>query len=286
MSDLQTTCDAIRYFHRRRQFAIKQQMANDRALEAHLRMVLGWSLELPDDDRKAIEKRASTMLKIGEKVVKEARKPDHKRKFVDGSTDDDFLDEWEVIEANINGRTGYDILRQETERHLLRLTQSLPVWIDFACDIRGFGAIGLAKIIGETGPLDRYPKKGHLWKRMGITVINGKAQGKPGKNATKEDWIEHGYNPVRRSIMYVIGDVLVKQGDEYRQIYLDRKVYERERAEKNGLQVVPSAKIPTKEKEQYMSEGHVHNRAQRYMEKRLLKDLWQHWNGNGHVDLA
>ena len=35
-----------------------------------------------------------------------------------------------------------------------------------------------------------------------------------------------------------------------------------------------------------MSDGHVHRRAQRYMEKRLLKDLWQAWKETGQADFA
>jgi hypothetical protein len=52
--------------------------------------------------------------------------------------------------------------------------------------------------------------------------------------------------------------------------------------------VCPAAKIPAKNKELYRSDGHVHNRAKRYMEKRLIRDLWRAWRdygSDGHVEI-
>jgi hypothetical protein len=54
-------------------------------------------------------------------------------------------------------------------------------------------------------------------------------------------------------------------------------VIETEKAQLAGLIVAPAAKIPKNNAEQYMSLGHVANRARRYAEKRLLKHLWQAW---------
>jgi hypothetical protein len=45
----------------------------------------------------------------------------------------------------------------------------------------------------------------------------------------------------------------------------------------SGLIVLPSAKIPAALKEYHISQGHIHKRAQRYMEKKLLRDLWREW---------
>ena len=69
----------------------------------------------------------------------------------------------------------------------------------------------------------------------------------------------HGYNPKRRSIMWNVGVCLIKQNDgKYRQMYDDQKSYQ--------LQVNELTKL------------HAHRRAQRYMEKALLRDLWIEWN--------
>lgn len=89
--------------------------------------------------------------------------------------------------------------------------------------------------------------------------------------------IEHGYSPARRSVMWNIGDCIVKAGGPLRELYDQRKAYEIETAKAQGLTVCPAAKIPKKNAEAYRSEGHIHNRAKRYVEKRLLKMLWQEW---------
>jgi hypothetical protein len=77
--------------------------------------------------------------------------------------------------------------------------------------------------------------------------------------------------------MFVIGDNLVKGKSAYRAVYDERKVYERQKAQAEGLKVAPSAKIPKEKHAEYRSEGHSHLRAKRYMEKRLLRDLWRAW---------
>ena len=52
---------------------------------------------------------------------------------------------------------------------------------------------------------------------------------------------------------------------------------ERQKAADEGLVVVAAAKIKKGEEEKSRSLGHVDNRARRYMEKRLLQDLWIAW---------
>lgn len=143
--------------------------------------------------------------------------------------------------------------RLAPERSMAKLAKRLPVY-PFVENINGFGAIGLAQIIGEAGDLSNYANPAKLWKRMGLAVINGKSQRRVGG----AEALEHGYSPQRRSIMYCIGDSMIKKQNAYRELYLARKVIE----------------------EQKMPEGtklHWHRRAQRYMEKRLLRDLWRAW---------
>jgi hypothetical protein len=117
-----------------------------------------------------------------------------------------------------------------------------------------------------------------VWKRLGLAVIDGVRQGGLPKSASKDDWIAHGYSRVRRSRMFVIGDALIKANGEYRAVYLARKEYERQRAEAAGLTVAPALKIPKARANEFISDGIIHRRAQRYREKRLLRDLWQAWN--------
>jgi hypothetical protein len=147
--------------------------------------------------------------------------------------------------------------RLKPERQMARLAKQLPVWA-WVESVHGFGAVGLAQIVGEAGDLSKYSNPAKLWKRMGLAVINGESQRRKAGAAA----LEHGYNPIRRSIMYCIGDSLIKKQNAYRDLYLDRKQYEME-------------KLPEGTKLLW------HRRAQRYMEKRLLRDLWRAWRDSG-----
>ncbi|MGH0031723.1 MAG: hypothetical protein ACQGVC_18190 [Myxococcota bacterium] len=169
--------------------------------------------------------------------------------------------------------------RLSHERELEKLAKQLPVWT-WVESMRGFGPLGLGLIVGECGDLAMYANPAKLWKRMGLALVNGERQR---KHTDPELSLLHGYAPERRAVMFVIGDSLVKcSGSPYRDLYLSRKLYEQERAEAAGMKVVPSAKLPKGKRSnggEYMTVGHIHNRAQRYMEKRLLRDLWRAWRG-------
>lgn len=146
--------------------------------------------------------------------------------------------------------------RKAVEKQLEKLAKSLPVYATFTKPTKGLGAGGLALIIGETGDLSQYANPAKVWKRMGLAVINGERQRRVAGNADAA--LLHGYSSHRRQIMWNIGDSMVKVGDTYRQVYLDRKEYEK-------------AKDPD------ATPMHHHRRAQRYMEKRILRDLWRAW---------
>jgi hypothetical protein len=110
---------------------------------------------------------------------------------------------------------------------------------------------------------------------MGLAVMDGVRQGGLKKGSGAEAWIEHGYNPKRRSQVWNIGDAMIKaqvrkvkddadddSGErvalgEYGQAYLDSKL---KYLEREGITPM-----------------HAHRMAQRYIEKRLLKNLWQAW---------
>lgn len=269
------TLYALKHHHRRRNFAMEQRKRADLALGAYLRMHFGWHAGLPAGERSAITRRASALIKDGERMAKTGEVPD--------DPEFDLLED--MIAAALQARAPFAAVEKSAEKEMARLAKSLPVWTDFAEGVRGLGAISLAVILAETGDLSDYPKKGHVWKRLGLAVINGVRQGGLRKTASAEEWIVHGYNRQRRSRIFVIGDVLIKQGDLYRQVYLDRKEYERRAAEALGLIVAPAAKIPAKDRALYVSDGHIHRRAQRYMEKRLIRDLWQAWNGRRVTNL-
>lgn len=227
----------IRYWHRQRVFAMEQRKRLDLAAGSFLRLMLGWSRDLPEKERAAIAKRVSEIV------------------------DDPAGTEWEaVVAASVAARAPFASIEARAVKEMSRLAETLPVWSAFGDGVRGFGAASLAVIVAEAGDISLYANPGKLWKRMGLAVMGDVRQGGLPKNASAEAWIEHGYNRQRRSRMWNIGDALIKgnRDGQYRTIYLARKEYELARD--------PEMK-PIK----------AHRRAQRYMEKRLLKNLWQAW---------
>lgn len=177
-----------------------------------------------------------------------------------------------------------DEQRAAYEKRLVKAAKLLPVY-DWVKGVKGFGDISFATIVGECGDIGTYKSVSAVWKRLGLAVIDGNRQGNPGKSASADDWIAHGYNRQRRSVswnarQHVIGgmgkwrpaygaDVRADLDlTYYQQVYAERARYE---SEKLGLPVTESATG----KESYKM--HAANRAHRYVEKRLVKHLYLEW---------
>lgn len=157
----------------------------------------------------------------------------------------------------ILARDGLEAARKAEEKILTKAAQSLAVW-PYVEAIKGFGALSLAQIVGEAGDVGSYGGPAKLWKRFGLAVFNGRAQGRPDK-PTAEDWVALGYSAERRSLVFVIGDNMIRaRNPEFRALYDQRKAYEIER-------------------DPEMRKIVAHLRAKRYAEKRVLRDLWRAW---------
>lgn len=158
-----------------------------------------------------------------------------------------------------------------------KLVRQLPIWTEWAVDIPGVAELSLGQILGETGDLCNYPTKGHVFKRMGVAVMeDGTIQRRVGG----DEALLHKFSPRRRAILWNVGGNFVRvSGSKYNGIYYWRKEVEQEKAAKEGLIVAPSAEIPQKDKALYRSEGHINSRAKRYATQVFLKDLWKKWNG-------
>lgn len=181
------------------------------------------------------------------------------------------------LEPYILAMAPLDAAEHKVKLKLEKLARKMPVH-DWAKSVLGLGDLLLAGVLGECaiGP-GEYRTVSALWKRMELAVIDGKRQ----RRVSGEDALRHNYGGQRRSLMWVIGGSLIKsqvrnQKDEngkkiegtdyaigeYGQLYLDRKQYLRERDA--HLETPPS---PMK----------IHNDAKRYIEKRLLRELWKAW---------
>jgi hypothetical protein len=166
-----------------------------------------------------------------------------------------------MVQAQSTTMKALDEQRKTLEKHVCKIIEDSPVWKQWAEPKRGVGSLTLAKIIGETGDLKTYSNPAKVWKRMGLAVCGGTRQGNAGKGATAADWEARGYSPRRRSLMWNFGDCQIKTRGAYRDLYDARK------AEQNEVT------MPDK----YKNKMHAHLSAQRYMEKRFLKELWGAW---------
>lgn len=150
--------------------------------------------------------------------------------------------------------------RAKFEYQMRKLAKQLPVWEYVEAEIMGVGPLGLAQIVGEAGPLDMYSNPAKLWKRMGVGLVGSERQRCVANNPEKA--IEHGYSPRRRAVLYCLGDVMVRmkdRGSYYRDLYDWHK--------QKDIDTRPDIE----------TDGHRHNRARRYMEKRMLRNLWRQW---------
>ena len=143
-----------------------------------------------------------------------------------------------------------------------------PGVLAFTDEARGFGRPLLAQVIAEAGDLARYDGPAKLWSRMGLGL------GPAGETRYE------GRSPRRRALMAVVGACFLKAGGPYKDLYDERKVFEQGKPScgktlKNAKgEPIGSCKDA---KAECCKAGHIHNRTMRYVEKRLLRDLWRAW---------
>jgi hypothetical protein len=152
----------------------------------------------------------------------------------------------------------------------------------------------LAALVGEAGDIGQWRTVSGLWKRMGVAVIDGQRQRMV---ADAEAAIVHGYSPSRRSVLWNVGGSIIGGmgrgvrpfvGEDidarddwtaYQKIFAKRLRYEAERdPEKHGRSPVKDAK--TGQMRESFS-AHAAARSKRYVENRLLRDLWVAWRRAG-----
>lgn len=267
--DLAAHIATLRELATQRRAAIKLQIKINNGTRALIGRACGFDINLPEKERAAINKRAAAIVKAVEA----------------GQFPDDPVAETlaPFILTAAQARAPFDALRKQVEKDMEKLAEHMPVY-SFVEDLKGFGALGLSIIVGEAGDIGQYGNPAKLWKRMGLAVINGKRQGNPGKNASAEDWIKHGYNKERRSLMWQIVDSFMKHQSQwtdketgeikkpagpYGEIYMAKKADYVARIE-------PSADLPANHPDKW-TPMRAEKAARRYVEKRLLRDLWRAW---------
>jgi len=288
----------IRRAHRDRKFAMAVRISIENMLGSFLRAQSGWRKDLPKAQRAAIKKKALAAIATGKKIIKREEKlaasalsgakPRATPKPLAGETDQFFTTYGGHIIGTLRGLTINCAMEDSSASEMGRLARTLPVAPWFLKNIFSTSALQLGVIIGECGDLTTWPDGNKMTvsqmrKRLGLApytkdgVTRSGAGWRRKGGLSKDDWIGAGYNQERRSLMYVIGDLLVKKKGPYRDIYLKRKKDELAKAAARGLTVRPSKDIPKGSESEFISKKQIHLMAQRYMEQRVAKDVFLAW---------
>lgn len=276
------TIDALIELQRQRIFCIKSQSRCDRSCEAFIARYLGYSSPKEKDkersgekERKAIFARAAAIRKAVEKggpSVNDDQSDAAPEAGGEGQTypedqkENALSDLAPIILPSAIGREAWDNRLLQVKKQMRELAKSLPVY-EWTKGIAGFGELGLAIIIGETGDLNNYDTKERVWKRLGLAVIEGERQQ---KRTNIEQAAAHGYNPRRRAEIWTIADSMFKH---------------QWHGAKDGLEAGPTGpygviyanrKSHTETREGW-SLKHRDNDARRVMTKALVEDLWKVW---------
>jgi len=185
---------------------------------------------------------------------------------------DKMIDGDEVVYFNSTAQMAMIPEFKHKEDHYLNimvgLCKQLPA-SEFPDRIKGFNIRGMAKIIGECGDLSNYATISRLWKRLGLAVIDGRAQCRVKSDKAKA--VQQGYVPRRRAELWNIADSMFK--------HQQGKVCD----ETGALlrEFGPYAHVYNQQKQRWLareaSNKHADNHARRYMTKTLVLDLWRYW---------
>jgi hypothetical protein len=263
-SNLQAICETMTELGRRRKFCISLANKQTNAAKAYVRSACGFRGDATEGEREAVNKRAA-------RIVEE---------FLSGKPakdgDDDILDavvtELRLVRICLEP---LELRRKEVEREMKKLTRSLPVaeWVD---GIAGFGPIGLAIIVAESGNLSNYPHHKMLWKRLGLAPYEGQAYStwRMKGGLTADEWTDAGYKPRRRAEIHAcIADPMSK----HQLTSKEKSGTEYGGAKGRYGEVYVARRQATAIAHPDWKPAHARMDALRIMTKALVSDLWSEW---------
>ena len=140
----------------------------------------------------------------------------------------------------------------------------------------GIGLRGFGRLLGATGPLDRFATVSRLWAYLGMHVVDGAAPRR--RRGKRANW-----SPQGRVVCHQIGvSILRVRRGRYRAAY-DRKKAEYLARPRLGPSACPFGQTHTNRKGDAILCGlnHAHMAAMRFAVKVLLRDLWVAWRTVG-----
>ena len=272
--ELANLCGELQALQRQRAVILKSRNMQANRLQAVVAGTLGYASNMGEADRKKKFAEAAALIKS---VVK-------------GEAETPFA---RVIRTTWAGIDAFNRHKKELEAEMVRIAGRLPVaaWVE-SPELRGFGLLTLAIVVGECGDLRNYPNPAKVWRRMGCApwsfdekTLMGATwrSGKEGKLPAGE-WESFGYSPRRRSIAYLIGEGIVKQntletgsgdGDGSHETEPRNAVAGPFKLRYLEARATFAAKHP----DYKPLRCHLHGML--CATKRLLRDLWINWNKPG-----
>jgi hypothetical protein len=276
-------CLQIKTLQQLRRNCIKAQGRCDRSVEAHLTVILGrYDQSMEAMARLAIFKAAASLRIKIEKIGED---------WKDGEYHPQVDRVVPIVLDSARSRAPWDRERRVVEGEMRILAKQLPVWAGFCADIKGFGELGLAIVIGEAGrPLGDYSTVSKLWKRLGLGLVqDGGGWVRQQRRVGTDKGTTHGYSPARRAeIWAMFSDTMLKHQ------WRGARCLECEKAAAlckcEVPDIIPAHAIGTygveygRKKEEYMKRDRIEwplarcdAAARRYMSKCVIRDLWIAW---------
>lgn len=267
---------------KKRAQSIVSQSKSDRSVESFVARMIGFSTDLDEEARRAVYAKAKAFRKaVEKKIAKEIKSSGTGMNAVFSFADHPLGNSADVIFSSYQSRGAWDRLREQTEKRMRNLVETLPIYT-FAKGVAGLGEKGLAIIIGETGDLSGYATKERVWKRLGLAVIDGERQR---KRPNAEEAAIHGYNPKRRAEIWTLGDSMFKHqwaGDKDEDGKDPKKTEKPVAAAAHAKgpygAVYAARKAHTVNRDGW-TPSRRDNDARRIMTKALIEDLWRVWRG-------
>lgn len=257
--DIDDICSRIVQMQRDRRLAMRTYKQIDNSTNAFIRNRIGFNVSLPEEQRRKLVEAARSIRTCVERGEED--------KGIDLCGREVFND---CLTAVVYAKPALHMQEKMWTISAARMTalaRTLPVypWVE---SIRGVTALGLAAIVGEAGNIGAYPTHGHLFKRLGIGLVDGKRQGAPGMGATREDWIRHGYVASRRGEVWAFLDNSML-----------RAQWRGARDGRPGYPLGPYGAHYQRKLAEYVAREHRApvRAARRYAAQRFLEDLWRAW---------
>lgn len=162
-----------------------------------------------------------------------------------------------------------------------------PIWKGWLSEVRGIGLVLTAQVIGgfEMALKPEETLGAHFGRASQMVAFAGlDVDPETGKARRRMKGQKLTFNPMLRSVLIGrVGTSFLRQSplkSGYRRIYDQQKARLTQRYQREGIKIVPSAKLPKDKGIRYepkdmISEGHVHQQAMRAMMKIFVHHLWE-----------